>query len=423
MSKTVTTLKEYRFWMGANGTQTGGIPVSGQTLRVMPANSVRITEDNLPDWRGRLKRGESATTTLDGTRIRRSFDYGRMDYLNSFGQAGVYYGVILNQMVDIEAFNSPSLETKADNLASEAFIKNYRNITRSFQGGVFLGELFETARMLARPGKALRKEVGNVFGDLKRLLDRASRRPGKASTKGLLEGLNDTWLEWNYGVKPLVSDLDDMSLTLRRLAAGRTFDMVRITGDGEATGSVSSQANLSVSLGPAGSTVPHPVIACARDRVDTSQVRYTYGWKCSTPTGEVPLTQTIGLSLSDFVPTVWELIPYSFLVDYFSNIGSVLDALSVQHVTFAWGQRTVRNSRTCRAYGLVPLKAIDDKKAIAYGGNVSLVHQRVHRTRMLSAPMPALQLRVPGMESTKWVNIMALINGRADARRSAARLG
>lgn len=28
------------------------------------------------------------------------------------------------------------------------------------------------------------------------------------------------------------------------------------------------------------------------------------------------------------MPTVWELIPYSFLIDYFTNVGDVLQALS-----------------------------------------------------------------------------------------------
>lgn len=33
-----------------------------------------------------------------------------------------------------------------------------------------------------------------------------------------------------------------------------------------------------------------------------------------------------GFSAKEFVPTLWELLPWSFLVDYFTNVGDILDA-------------------------------------------------------------------------------------------------
>lgn len=51
--------------------------------------------------------------------------------------------------------------------------------------------------------------------------------------------------------------------------------------------------------------------------------------------------RNLGLDLSSFAPTVWEVIPYSFVADYFTNIGDMIDAASFPRSTLSWVAKTI----------------------------------------------------------------------------------
>jgi hypothetical protein len=331
-------------------------------------------------------------------------------------------------MVDLPfpSFASP-LVSQADSNAAQQFVKKYRKRTRQFQSGVFVGEIAETARLFASPARALRKGVASIHrGMLGHLKDTLKRHPvrNRKVMRNLRKTLADTWLEWQYAVRPLISDLDDAGRAFRQIAQGRGFEIIRIRGTGGAEGNVYRHPDFSVSWGlPAGQTVPLPIASCDLETNDQVTVDYLYGWKNHTVSHDMPVPMTLGLTLSDFVPTVWELIPYSFLVDYFTNVGNVLDAWSISQVSFAWGQRTVRNCRTSRAYGLRCAPTGPYGPQYVSGGNsVSLSTTLVDRVRKTTAPMPSFDFSIPGFKSVKWLNILALANGRAEARRLASRL-
>jgi hypothetical protein len=53
------------------------------------------------------------------------------------------------------------------------------------------------------------------------------------------------------------------------------------------------------------------------------------------------LIELCGFSMQNFIPTVWELLPWSFLVDYFGNINSVLEAYTTDIAGVKWASKTV----------------------------------------------------------------------------------
>jgi hypothetical protein len=154
-------------------------------------------------------------------------------------------------------------------------------------------------------------------------------------------------------------------------------------------------------------------------------VRY-YGIYRSDGRGS-PNTHSYGFSPWEFVPTVWELIPYSFLVDYFTNIGGILSSWSYRFLVNGWTARTIRrtfkhsnvNLRYYWNESAFPPDQYDHDKS---GDPGSASYEVVSFTRNPNAVLevPSFELQIPG-RWTQWVNIVALTGSRDSARRALAR--
>jgi hypothetical protein len=56
-----------------------------------------------------------------------------------------------------------------------------------------------------------------------------------------------------------------------------------------------------------------------------------------------------GFTPSEFVPTAWELMPWSFLVDYFTNIGDILTSSVTDTSSVRWVNRSIIKTSTLKA--------------------------------------------------------------------------
>ena len=135
-----------------------------------------------------------------------------------------------------------------------------------------------------------------------------------------------------------------------------------------------------------------------------------------------------GASWGDIIPTAWELIPYSFLVDYFTNIGDVLNSWSVRKGDIAWCNQTVRN-RGIRTLSELRLNKAYTQSAVtaflqwqsAYISTSPFRSVREQITRGASIPgYPDFRIEIPGL-STKWINMSALVASRNRTRRQMFR--
>lgn len=102
----------------------------------------------------------------------------------------------------------------------------------------------------------------------------------------------------------------------------------------------------------------------------------------------------------------------SFLVDYFANVGEVLDSWRLWDANVAWCKVTVRNSKTLNVTNLHiiphPTQPTD---TYAIGGNPGLyaLSQYVSRAPT-SIPSPNFHFQMPDFPDMKWLNIAALSN-------------
>ena len=121
-----------------------------------------------------------------------------------------------------------------------------------------------------------------------------------------------------------------------------------------------------------------------------------------------------GLGVSDMLPAVWEAIPFSFMVDYFVNVGEVLDSFHVLSARLAWLKRTVRNRRTVSASSLQSMTGLPGypagyPKITCRGGEFRTHGIRVQREAVPQMPWPGFQFRVPFGNDLKVANISALL--------------
>jgi hypothetical protein len=164
-----------------------------------------------------------------------------------------------------------------------------------FDTPLFLAELGETLSMLRNPLKAIKKFVKR-----------------KKSVKSLLEMTSSQWLQYRYGILPLLGDLDDACQAVTRsahryanvLRKSSAYDILPVS-----TTTVSDNRTLSNYVKFLGKVT-------VKDDITVTCSRY-YLWS------ENVYTKLYGqnVSLASALGLVWELIPYSFVVDWFLGVG------------------------------------------------------------------------------------------------------
>lgn len=389
---------------------------TSNTLRYsVPWNNTVVYGPNVIGWRAKMRAGQNVSTTLEGVRgtCRAGFGSGTAESTNppGVGHYEAYFQGLANNQAALNPYSLPSggltpPTQSATTQAMIAFTHNYRQKTTQFQTGIFVGELMETVRQLASPAKALRTGIDDLYT---RMIRVAGRRPSRLLTarekRNYADAIAGTWLEWKFGVEQTIRDVDDASRAFRAMANGRCFDIVRIVGQGKAA--VATETHIPFTPGTAG----WPSDANYRSSLTikkSTTVDIRGAWKNENPSGDMPLPMTFGTTVSDIVPTAWELIPWSFFVDYFTNIGDVLDAWSMRFINFEWLNITTRQRHE---YISRPPPA-NYTGSYRYAVQCSVTH--VSRWDVSRAPMlnnqwnPSLSVKIPGLGSTRWLNIAAL---------------
>lgn len=226
----------------------------------------------------------------------------------------------------------------AENRARQAYYKKLLETQQKFGGTVFLGELRESVRMLRNPLSSLRDYTGTLPLIFRKHLNRNRRMVKRYERKRQLEkAVAGTWLEYSFGIAPLISDAESFAEALANLHARQLI--TRFSGTGkELIRTVFPRANgvlYDMSLWKAW---PYKY-----DMIDIEQYRVRYKGAvlsgCISQDGVTSFSsviQNFGLTAGQIVPTAWELFPWSWLIDYFTNVGDVLNARFGTYARPAW---------------------------------------------------------------------------------------
>jgi hypothetical protein len=360
-----------------------------------------FTGDRVPNYKYLIANGFSATSVATGEQrdiTSSEFTQYIKGKVGSGWESHKTIGhVDTEYLYEVSTSPDSSFDSSIVNKALSNFLRNAKSKQRQFQSGVFIGELRETIHLIRNPLSGIRKLVNDYVG--------RCRSARGLSPRSQLRHLANQWLEFQFGVLPLVSDVSSGCEAIKRLRNKRYLAPVRSLVEGDKP--LTSESFI---IDP-GWSGRRRIERYTSYHISRSLTGAVY---CKSQGGPDEYRQSLGLTLSDFIPTVYELIPYSFLVDYFTNLGEFIDAWSFCQGDLAWHSDTTRRVGTCEVRS-IPVKPgtyfgnpIQDYYAVPSKSTYKL------KTFSRGAPilgLPSLGFRIPGT-STKFLNVAALASLR-----------
>ncbi len=377
-----------------------GTPALFPFSKVIVGDGVVTYGDNLPDWKWRIRHHMSATTTLVATstlnvQLETGFTYNKVGY-----PYPIYTeeGNLFARHSSIPSASS-TMDVTAERKAASKFLSHYIKHTNTWRGGNFLAEMRETWHMLHNPVKSFYHRTWEFAGTMKKL-----GKVQRHARKYVPDMIADAWLAFGFGVKPLISDANDAASALNKIKeemGGTGQDSTMVSGYGD--NKTYSKTQFLVATGAG---FPSQNNYAINHLVEHRTVRYRAALKAHLE-DLTTVAQAFGVDKFDIIPAVWEAIPWSFFIDYFANVGEMLDSCRLAAAEVAWCNRTVRNSaaRTIGDMWNVPIG--NDISHIVGKPRFFALARYVNRTPS-SIPQPSFHFKVPGLASTAWLNIAAL---------------
>jgi hypothetical protein len=287
-----------------------------------------------PFWRSQVKYGLNATTSANGSLVVLSpgfIDIGRLlTNMNNPSDHGFYGFTGSPVFYQLGAHNEPvpqSLITNVTNRAIRKFIDAADQARSSIELGQDLGEIKETINAIKHPLQSLREFTFSHLAKVKKLSQTVKH---KASLSKMVA---DTWLEYRFGWRPLALDVGQ---AYADLVNNNHFDLQPIHGGAYDSFPILDNVNINNLDWSQGGVRIRLTVTGAYS------VTYKGAVRTNASGGHIGFQQNMQLDLPHFVPTIWDLLPYSWIADYFTNVGDIIHALCFNIQNLSWGVVTNR---------------------------------------------------------------------------------
>lgn len=288
----------------------------------------------------------------------------------------------------------PTIDSSVYNTALSSFIPRCNRQITQFTAGQFVGELKETIHGLKHPLNGVRGLLSSYLDGLGRKRGRAPKNPKKRR-----KFLAEQYLELQFGLKPLMGDVKSAAEAVARLANG-------FVPSAHVTSSAQKEALVSES--------PLNINTNGRLRwgsslltIDRTSVRFFGAVKLENSGGGS--LDVVGLRRDLFIPTLWELIPYSWLVDYFTNVGQMIEAACFNTSRLIYSGVTTKGERifTNRPHGDMTNTADTTLLNSSFSGGESKMIVMTIGRGAVTPTIPKLTFSVPH-SYWQWANMASV---------------
>lgn len=325
--------------------------------------------------------------------------------------------------------NFPSIQTGDIELIKTSAMNSAlgKSHQRDVLGAVDLMESGKTYTMLAtqlgrftsmvKTAKRIKRGDINI-GTLKGELAHMSKYKG-LTTLATAKGAGDLWLEFQYGVIPLMLSIEGL---VKALHSSKQESINPITGKPirqtyrgkDTTADFISKDNKIAVTGSYGSQIWDTY---------THSVDFNYEAKAGIITSYAPsLKARLGMEMRDLPSTAYELIPFSFVADWWLNLGKYIEAATPVSGFSSYGSwlTVITEEYHTYAYSRVGASGASKTYRSTYNSlscSVSYWIREYHRTPGISARPPKFDSRFKSI--THAVSAVALLLGRGTSHLSA----
>lgn len=408
-------LREPLFW-DRTSWNPATLPLSGFDVSTNVVTRTR-TGSGVPNWKGKIANKQNATSDLTGTyetlKTQGPETYTCLYDKDQYGFWGTSQGRAAKTYYDRETLDPAAYDlntrshkmlfnwgSNADGRASNQFLNKVRQEYTRFSAGSFFGEFKQTLTMLTHPAEALARSASDYVRQLtKRKLTRGRK---------WREAIPGMWLEYSFGWKPLMMDIQNAWDAANSLLEQQ--HLVEVKGSGKSQKMVSETDSWRQ---PVANYISYIGFKMHERTIETDYVKYYGAINVQAGTTSSERWARFGFTPDDFLPTAWEILPWSFLIDYFASIGDFVGGVCTRTGNVVWCSKVRRKESELylsASPSLTMAPPAYSNMHLAGGSPTALLWKRVDivRSASVGVPTPSLYLKTDGPTLGQWANISAL---------------
>lgn len=184
-------------------------------------------------------------------------------------------------------------------------------VSPDVQGLVFAAEFTKTLAMIKHPLRSLRKLIEGLAKTQRFNRYKLRRKADRQAGATLFDFVSENWLIYRFGIMPTIYDIEGFTNFLR--------NPVKMSPR------LTSRSKQTISSGTVTSSTPYTETYFGGNVTRTSSVEITVKGGCLYE-HEGSVVNRLGLELQAIPEAIWELVPFSFIVDRIVNIGDFIAA-------------------------------------------------------------------------------------------------
>lgn len=221
------------------------------------------------------------------------------------------------------------------------------------------------------------------------VLELANLKKGKGSARGLWAAISDSWLNYSFAIAPTVADTIQLASTISDFLTRQDHTAIEHAGSRKQwNDEVVYNSSQYVNAGLTYKTI--------LQRNHTLTYRYTVGMNFNVSAGnQYSALDAFGIRKQDIASAIYELTPYSWLLDYFTTTGDWLeDAFEAPSGSTKYVVLNTHYDLKCTVkYVPNPSIAYWQKGLSAPSASGSFEGFRFSRERLASLPHRALRIK------------------------------